>query len=380
MHMRMIRYFLGGLLALTNLSLPLSAQIWPGDISNNGEVNGIDWLYYGVAFGNTGAPRIEKSFEWAGHMAPENWSNFFSEGHNFSYADCNGDGVINQEDGAAIQINKGLRRSDVSIDIAKDSLSFGKPEIHPSLYFSDQRKDTIKILQGESLSIPIQLGTSAIPVERFYGLRFKMNVPDSLTQRPIEINKTSDSWIGTTLLSDDIFIENKKELDIAITRFDQQPVTIGQGVILSLSIITEGNLIFYEGGSRTFNITLDSMRLVDDQLNTMPLSGDTLTVVVYKDANSLITRTSNKFTPPASIELFPNPTSDRITVRYDHLKVRGYQLSDASGKLLINQALPTNAIQKQGTIEIDSSSFESGMYILGLLHDKGVVIQKLIIR
>lgn len=380
MHIRIIRYFLGGLLTLTIFSGALSAQIWPGDISNNGKVNGIDWLYYGAAFGKAGAPRIEKSFEWAGHMAPEDWSNFFNDGHNFSYADCNGDGVINQEDGAAIQLNEGLKRPDVPVDIAKDSFSVGEPSIHPSLFFNNRRRDTIKVVQGENVSIPIQLGTSAIPVEQFYGLRFKMNIPDSLTQRAIEVNKTSNSWIGATLLSNDVFIEDQQALDVAITRFDQQPVAIGQGSILNFSIITEGNLIFYEGASRTFDITLDSMRLVDDQLNTMPLSGDTLTIVVYKDSNSLITSITNIFTPQASIEVFPNPTFDWITVRYDRLQVRGYQLLDVSGRLLINKLLPPNDIQQQGTIEIDSSPFESGVYTLGLLHDQGVVIRKLIVR
>ena len=60
--------------------LPLCVQgqiMYPGDATNNGEVNGIDALYLGIAYGITGAPRDNAETDWTPQDITELWGYFF---------------------------------------------------------------------------------------------------------------------------------------------------------------------------------------------------------------------------------------------------------------------------------------------------------------
>jgi len=75
-----------------------SQQIWPGDINDNGIVNGVDLLYHGVAEGNIGPERAETGSDWEGYLSAPLWQNSFTDGINFSNADVNGRGKVEQGD------------------------------------------------------------------------------------------------------------------------------------------------------------------------------------------------------------------------------------------------------------------------------------------
>ncbi len=49
------------------------AQIWPGDMNNNGVVNCVDLLYWSVANGRTGSPRTNSGTQWQAHPMPSDW-------------------------------------------------------------------------------------------------------------------------------------------------------------------------------------------------------------------------------------------------------------------------------------------------------------------
>ncbi len=357
----------------------LVGQVWPGDISNNGEVNGVDWLYYGAAFGASGGARSEVSFVWAEHNSPNPWFNFFTDGHNFSFADCNGDGVVDENDGRALLINFGLEREEPDFEVTPDSLSSGFPGMAPALYFGDHRLDTFKVLRNQVISIPISLGDADIPVEEFYGLRFKMNVAEELTGDAVELGKYPATWIGPTLLSQDVFVDDLQDIDVGITRFDQKEVTVGQGRILQLSIIIEGNVIFFENSTRTFHITLDSLKLVDKDLKTLPLIGDTLTVIVYKDSDALITSTNNGLPTDANITIFPNPANgnEGMFVQYENLNIKGLRLYNIQGQLMYHQKLNAD---RTGMVALNPPDLPPGIYTLSAIHETGIYAQKVIIQ
>ena len=54
--MKEIFTYLAGLLIALSISLPQTTaqSVYPGDINHNGLVNGVDLLYWGVAFGQKG--------------------------------------------------------------------------------------------------------------------------------------------------------------------------------------------------------------------------------------------------------------------------------------------------------------------------------------
>jgi len=70
--------------------------VYPGDFNQNGLVEISDLLYWGLAFGETGAERPDTSSNWEPKDCIE-WQNFVN-GINNKHQDANGNGIINQDD------------------------------------------------------------------------------------------------------------------------------------------------------------------------------------------------------------------------------------------------------------------------------------------
>ena len=336
-------------------TITINAQIWPGDINNNGIVNGVDWLYYGAAFSETGPSRTEVSSIWAPHNAPEAWSLFFPEAVNYSYADCNGDGMVSPLDGNTLRLNFGLQRSVVR----SDTFSSGLPGQVPPLYFGDHPGDTLTTFAGQALTIPISLGDEEHSVSHFYGLRFKLEGADSAFQKQIQITSPIDAWIGATIASHDLYIDGLNNVDFGVVRFDQENIN-GSGEILSLGIVMEENLIFNQAPKRTFKIFLDSMLLVDNALNTYAIAGDTLTFEVFPDSTSLITSLSNQPTF-AQARVFPNPANQKVHLQVERAAIEKVEIWSIEGlEVSSNQYVFNN--QLSGQIDLDVAMLSSGFY------------------
>ena len=85
-----------------NLLAQLSPiEVLPGDCDNNGIVDALDVLPIGIYFQAEGQSREETSFEW--HANPA--SRWYSRAS--TYADANGDGVVDEKDAVGIEVNWG---------------------------------------------------------------------------------------------------------------------------------------------------------------------------------------------------------------------------------------------------------------------------------
>ena len=95
----------------------LGAQIWPGDANNNGKADQVDMLYVGWSFGNDGPEREIMGTEWADSgIANGEWDFTFPNGTDYSYADCDGNGVIDIEDFEAVVTNFNREHGEVAPD------------------------------------------------------------------------------------------------------------------------------------------------------------------------------------------------------------------------------------------------------------------------
>lgn len=97
------------LLVFTLLSPVLSGQdqlVWPGDVDDNGRVDGADMLAWAYAFGNKGEPRPETSSTWSAQAITSPWEVNFPDGRNQVYADVDGDGRVLARDIAPLLANQ----------------------------------------------------------------------------------------------------------------------------------------------------------------------------------------------------------------------------------------------------------------------------------
>jgi len=79
--------------------------VWPGDYNYDGIANEIDALYWGLAFGHTGAIRLNATPAWQGQEAPDWIVNI--EGINGKHQDGNGDGIVDENDLPIVDDNFG---------------------------------------------------------------------------------------------------------------------------------------------------------------------------------------------------------------------------------------------------------------------------------
>jgi Secretion system C-terminal sorting domain len=82
--------------------------------------------------------------------------------------------------------------------------------------------------------------------------------------------------------------------------------------------------------------------------------------------------TANEELADLEIKLFPNPTSDKITIQSDNFKNTTLQFTDVLGKQILQQN-----VTKSETI-LDLSNYSSGQYFLQLERDNKRVVYKII--
>lgn len=102
------------------------SAIFPGDANNDGIANNVDLLNIGLAYGDTGFVRADTTITWDGKYA-QDWQNVFTDSLNHKFADCNGDGVVNDDDTTANSLNYGFvhnRGTDVINTTANTYIEF----------------------------------------------------------------------------------------------------------------------------------------------------------------------------------------------------------------------------------------------------------------
>jgi hypothetical protein len=303
------------LLLLVTLALfqpAASAQeVWPGDVNNNGVVNGVDLLYWGVAFGTNGPARATTSTNWSAQPPGAPWAQSFPSGLNYAFADCDGNGEINEEDfDNAIEENFGLTHGVLGPDGFANAIPGAAPRLRmvPSATLVEE---------GAIIDIELFLDDSDLTVNDFYGIALKMTYTTGILMGDSgpDFDFTEDSWLEA---GDD----NAQELfedgdgsgfaELAFTRTNLQSVAVGTEAIGVFSVIVEDIIVGL--AIDTFVIQIDSVLLVGPNLSAIETIPDTVRIVVAKDTSMLTStndgRNSRQLAESIanSISVFPNPT------------------------------------------------------------------------
>jgi len=351
---------------LINNSL-LAQEIYPGDVNNNGIVNGIDLLYLGVAFGSTGPNRNNEGTNWTPYMIDTFWPQSFENGLNFAYADCDGNGEIEDDDlDEAIKENYGLSHSTNSFpEYTTGSLGNIPISLVP----------TNNILEaGTTLDLNVVLGNADIPVQNFYGLAFRFSYNSDLVDNNFDYDSMNDSWLDPepgNQIKHLVVLDNNGKGEIALTRKNQIPIQSGFGTVGVLSIIIEDDIA---SGLEvdTLNITIDSILMVDLEMNAIPVSPVHTSVIIKE--NILISNHSTE--KEKLIKVFPNPAKNLITVQSSQI-IETTTLINASGSVVIRNEYKTNTPPQN--IQIETQSLSTGVYFLNIYSEDGNVYTKKII-
>lgn len=360
----LLRYFFGFILFLSQ-HLSVAQSVWAGDVNNNGIVNKIDLLYLGYAFGEIGTPRIDTSTVWVAQNLPIAWDGNFPNGVNYLYADCNGDGIVDELDAAVIRKNAGLSHDDVAI--IPEEILIGEAGINPACRFNKPPK---AIPVDQVFNLEIALGDLDIAVENLSGLTFTIDVtPDIIGLSDTKFTFKEDAWIDPnpeqTIQLQQRDTERAR-LKVALAKTDRIPVS-GFGPLATVSFIVIGDLVdFLMVDSVTFMI--DSITVLDDALNPIPIVPDTIKLAVDKNltVNTIDLETTTK------IAVYPNPNKGVLLIASNGIVLEKIELINGLGQQVFTEKLSNTTFQS-----IDFQYLEKGIYYMKIYSKKGVTTKTL---
>ncbi len=364
--MQSLKYFFS-LVFFFFVQLLAAQNIWPGDVNDNGVVNKVDLLYIGYAFGAEGAMRTNLGETWEAKEAPESWGNNFPNGVNYAYADCNGDGVVNQLDANVVINNLNLTHDDVTF--IPDEFPVGTLGENPSCEFINAPSAAPV---DQVFNLEIALGSTDLPVEDMSGFTFTLNILPNATgiNADTEIKLSSGTWVDgvatKSILEQDVDLVNR-QLKVAYTKTDQEALS-GSGSIATVSFLIESDVIDLLVID-TVTFMIDSILVLDNDLTPIPIVPNTLKLAIDKEltVNTIETNTT------ININVFPNPTNGLLILESNQPNLVEISLFDAFGKLVLVQDL-----QKENLQTVDVQFIPNGLYTAKIKTTNGIQSKKII--
>lgn len=341
-------------LLLFYYALP-AQQIWPGDVNNNGIVNAVDVLYWGRAHGATGPARAEVSTEWMPMPAPAAWTENFPNGINYAYADCNGDGRVDEADfDEAIESNygetQGVRLADGFANAAPGSAA-------PALRLST---NTPVLGPGGTAQISLDIDDSANPLPDFYGMALSLKYDTQYLDGDdgLDFDLNENSWLNRDgSYVEELFEDNDNGAAmLAMTRTNQQTVLVEPGELGRFSVVIEDIVILKE--IDTIRIEIDSVLLIGRDFEAITTQPTSIELIVAQDPSSVVVHTQN--TPARGINinrisLFPNPARHTFFIESE-APIQSIEIFNSLGQSVEHQISRPDARLHQVRLQTDRSS------------------------
>ena len=253
----------------------ISAQnIWPGDINNNGVVNGIDLLYLGVAFDEEGPLRPDAGTSWQAHPMGDSWGQNFPNGMNYAFADADGNGIVNEADlQSAIISNFGNEHG----TILTDEYSQYQGVSTPTLLLVPEAKH---VAAGTMIEVDIILGSNNVPAQNVHGVAFRLNYDANLvingTFEGAINDGTNNGQVGVNQPLQTLIVSDETEgtAAFALTRTDGLG-SFGRTVLANFSFFIENNI-----ESDTMYLSLDQIQMVDPDLNILSIAHEPVPIYI----------------------------------------------------------------------------------------------------
>ena len=326
--------------------------VWPGDADDNTTVNNWDLLPIALTHGESGILRPNANISWTG-QASSDWTtvNPVAGLPNYKHIDCNGDGIINQNDLTAIQQNYGS-----NYYRSNSSMTGNIP------FFIN----SVNANEGDRLSLPINLGTAAEPAADVYGVAFTLNYDPEIVEASSVSVDYPVSWLGTNLLDIQYDFSQLGKIEVAVARRDRLNNS-GFGEIGKFNFTIRDDIL-RSSTTRTMDIDITNIRLIDNantEIGTNPQVG-TVTVTLLSSTEAI---------DNYSVELFPNPTKDQFNVRVQNASLETVTVYNVNGQLVnLTENINSNLL----TLPVNE--FAPGIYMVQIKTDKGVENRKLVIE
>lgn len=322
-------------------------SVWPGDADYNGIANNWDIIPIGLLYNNSGPLRPNATPTWIGQAAAD-WGAQFVNGADYKHTDCDGNGLINQDDIVPILLNYGLTHQ-------KNNQKEPKPG--SALLYVELLQDSVQA--GDTATFIINLGVPLDPAQNIYALAFSVNYNSLLVQSGTFTSNYGNSWLGNKSLDMqtlDIELQSVSKFDMGLTRTDLIDRD-GSGEIARINVVTIDNISGKDLKDMQMSLSISDVKAVNANNDVIELDTGSDTLTITNIQTSII---DNSFSE-ISLNVFPNPSNGQVFIELKGLRTNEavqVEIFDLSGKQVLNEQYTGN------TLTVPASSLNKGMYLI----------------
>lgn len=338
----------------------LTDCIWEGDVNQDGVVNTLDVMELAYNIGESGSTR-ESTGTWSAQET-EDWK-YYQHGsdRDLGHSDTNGDGYVDRDDFDAINTQYG-KIHDLLPQQSYNLLS-------TPVILTPNESD---VDSGDMVIFYIELGDSDSPVLDFSGLSFNFSIdPALIDSSSVYLKFYDESWAGYGKPTKSYFNQSVAgSIDVAISHIGGGG-SAGAGIIAELGFIVEDEVcgLRLTDDFFTFPVVFSQGVMLDSKGSkySLPNAYSESTLRISRDQHDpLIT------IEEINISVSPNPTIDKIKITSNG-EVEQITLYSIDGKVQLLQS----RVEKDG-IYVDMSQLVPGTYLVSMVVDGSVVVEKVI--
>jgi Secretion system C-terminal sorting domain len=324
----------------------IESCVWSGDTDTSGLVDNRDFLNIGLAYGENGFKRDTINTFWFGQFSNA-WSKQTPALTNYKHIDTNGDGIINASDTMAILQNWSRKHNLVSTNGNGTSPRGVAPPIYVKID---------KITEGVNV-LPIIFGESASQALGVYGLAYSIDFDENIIEESSVYVIFSGSWFGN---NDKIAMYKVQDgkVHIALTKTNKININ-GAGQIAQLYFKVKA-------GKLNQNVVFKTENQIAINNNAQELPIQTQTT------NASVTTSINDTYLAQSVQIYPNPVSDNLTIETQDLKIKEVAILDLTGRIIQSYKTDNNRL------EIPLNQQVAGSYFVKIMTDKGTVVKRFV--
>jgi hypothetical protein len=328
-------------------------DVWPGDANSDGVADNLDVLELGLHYTQTGAPRGSVSNAWQSYFA-NNWAGTITNGKNLNHSDCNGDGVISDDDTLAIFNNYGLTHTFKTLQ---------SNTVNPQLSIIPDQAMVSKGMWGTA---SIYLGDATTPINNINGVAFNVDFDNTLIE------------------SNSIWLEYQNSFIDVGQNLHFRKLDFANGKIFTATTHTASNNVSGFGKIATLHYKIKSSLATDEVLNIgisqanqsdatgliTPLTSGTGTLMAIGASVGIM---ENLYS--GNVLVSPNPTNGLLNISFNSIPQNTkIELYNSIGALVLTEVMSN----KNNTI--NASELSNGIYFLKVIEANKLVAAKKVVK
>lgn len=324
-------------------------DVWPGDANDDLVANSVDVLSIGLYYGQSGPARSGIDNSWSAHTSPA-WNNYQYNNADLKHADCNGDGIVNDDDTLAIILNAGQTHTN-RMGLQQNQ-AVGTPVRMVRLTGS-------VVAPGDSMRYAVFIGDVSTPATNFYGAALTLWQDPSLVVPALSVisytYQNSPAWLSMHFAPNQMY-------GVSIVRTDHLD-TSGVIQIGVISFIAEPGILLTD----TFTPQLTNLMVIDQLGNEVAVAVESDTTIIDPAFTSVEIAEQSP-----EVVVWPSPVKDNLNV-FSRDPVHSIVVFDCSGRIIEEYNISDT---KQAVI--DASEWPVGLMFIQVNTEKGVVTKRVV--